>query len=240
MAALQNALKVGGKAMGEIKGRLGGVGAGGVAVAGNLTEAGARRLILCDTTGAIYRGRTINMNPIKDAVAAETNPDGEQGSLHDVLKGADVFIGVSAPGVIGAEDVKTMAADPIVFALANPIPEVQPEALVGIARVVATGRSDYPNQINNSLGFPGIFRGALEVGATDINEQMKLAAARAIAGLVGDDELQEEYIIPSMFDRRVADTVAAATREAAWESGVARRGRPSEAEASAASLAGQA
>ena len=239
LAALTNALKVVGKSMDEVKIVLSGVGAAGVAIARILAEAGARQLILCDTTGAIYRGRTINMNPIKEALASETNRDGEQGSLHDVLRGADVFIGVSAPGVIGREDVRTMARDPIVFALANPIPEVQPEELVGIARVVATGRSDYPNQINNSLGFPGIFRGALEVGATDINEAMKLAAARAIADLVADDEVQEEYVIPSMFDRRVADAVAAATREAAWDSGVARKARPSEAELGAAPLGGR-
>jgi malate dehydrogenase (oxaloacetate-decarboxylating) len=144
------------------------------------------------------------------------------------LRGADVFIGVSGPGIVSAEDIAAMDRDPIVFALANPIPEVQPEALAGIARVIATGRSDYPNQINNSLAFPGIFRGALEVQATDIDESMKLAAADAIAGLVGPDEVNEEYIVPSMFDKRVADAVAQATRTAARASGTARRPKPND------------
>ena len=226
LAALQNALKVVGKSIEEVKIVVAGVGAAGVATGRILARAGARRVILSDTAGAIYRGRTVNMNPMKEALAAETNPDLEQGTLRDVLKGADVFVGVSGPGVVGPEDIRTMAHDPIVFALANPIPEVQPEALVGIARIVATGRSDYPNQINNSLGFPGLFRGALEVEATDIDDGMKLAAAQAIAGLVSEEELHEEYVIPSMFDRRVAEAVAAATREAAWSSGVARKERP--------------
>ena len=226
LAALENALKVVGKSIEEVKIVVAGVGAAGVATGRILTRAGARRVILSDTAGAIYRGRTVNMNSMKEALAAETNPDLEQGTLRDVLKGADVFVGVSGPGVVGPEDIRTMARDPIVFALANPIPEVQPEALVGIARIVATGRSDYPNQINNSLGFPGLFRGALEVEATDIDDGMKLAAAQAIASLVSEEELHEEYVIPSMFDRRVAEAVAAATREAAWSSGVARKERP--------------
>ena len=166
------------------------------------------------------------MNAAKESIASQMNPEAERGSLRHVLGGADVLIGLSAPGIVTREDVRTMAPDPIVFALANPTPEVQPEELVDVARVVATGRSDYANQINNSLGFPGIFRGALEVEATDINESMKLAAAKAIAELVGDDELQEEYVIPSMFDRRVAEAVATATREAAWATGVARKLRP--------------
>jgi malate dehydrogenase (oxaloacetate-decarboxylating) len=143
-----------------------------------------------------------------------------------VLRGADVFVGLSGPGVVAASDVAAMAKGAIVFALANPIPEIQPEAIVGVARVIATGRSDYPNQINNSLAFPGIFRGALDVQATDIDESMKIAAADAIAGLIGPEELNEEYIVPSMFDRRVADAVAQATREAAYASGVARKPRP--------------
>jgi malate dehydrogenase (oxaloacetate-decarboxylating) len=166
------------------------------------------------------------MNAVKEALAAETNPEREQGSVREVLKGADVFIGLSGPGVVSRPDIAAMARDPVVFALANPIPEVQPEDLAEVARVIATGRSDYANQINNSLGFPGIFRGALEVEATDINERMKVAAAEAIAGLVGEAELQEEYIIPSMFDPRVAPAVAAAVREAACASGVARKPRP--------------
>ena len=142
------------------------------------------------------------------------------------MRGADVFVGLAGPGSVTAEDVASMAHDPIVCALANPVPEVQPEAIAGIARVIATGRSDYPNQINNSLAFPGIFKGALDVEATDINEPMKVAAAEAIAALVGEQELSEEYIIPSMFDPRVAEAVASATREAAWASGVARKPRP--------------
>jgi malate dehydrogenase (oxaloacetate-decarboxylating) len=205
-----------------------GVGAAGVAVSRILLAAGARRLIACDRAGALYAGRTEHMNEYKARLAAVTNPDGERGSLQAMLVGADVFIGVSGPGIVSARDIATMGSDPIVFALANPTPEVQPEELVDIARVVATGRSDYSNQINNSLAFPGIFRGALDVQATDINESMKLAAADAIAGLVGDDELTAEYIVPSMFDRRVAETVAAATRDAAWTSGVARKPRSPE------------
>ncbi|HYY89682.1 MAG TPA: malic enzyme-like NAD(P)-binding protein, partial [Chloroflexota bacterium] len=188
----------------------------------------AQRVIACDRAGALYAGRTEHMNPYKERLAGTTNPERQQGSLRDVLRGADVFIGVSGPGVVTADDVACMNGDAIVFALANPLPEVQPEALVGIARVIATGRSDYPNQINNSLAFPGIFRGALEVQATDIDEAMKLAAAGAIAGLVSSDELTEEYIIPSMFDRRVADAVAQATREAAYTSGVARKPKTAE------------
>jgi malate dehydrogenase (oxaloacetate-decarboxylating) len=157
-----------------------------------------------------------------------TNPEHEHGSLQHVLHGADVFIGVSGPGIVSPSDIRTMARDAIVCALANPVPEVQPEEITGLARVIATGRSDYPNQINNSLAFPGIFRGALEVHATDINESMKVAAAEAIAALVSPDELSEEYIIPSMFDARVAEAVTQAVREAAWNTGVARIPRPAE------------
>ena len=159
-------------------------------------------------------------------MATETNAEREQGGFQDVMRAADVFVGLAGPASVTAEDVASMAHDPIVCALANPVPEVQPEAITGIARVIATGRSDYPNQINNSLAFPGIFKGALDVQATDINEPMKVAAAEAIAALVGEQELTEEYIIPSMFDPRVAEAVAAATREAAWASGVARKPRP--------------
>ena len=229
LAALTNALKVVGKALEHVKIVLVGVGAAGTAITHMLVQAGARRVIACDLDGAIYAGRPVGMDRVKEALAAVTNPDREQGNVHTVIRGADVFVGVSGPGAITAADVAGMATDPIVFALANPQPEVAPEAIAGIARVVATGRSDYPNQINNSLVFPGIFRGALEVEATDINEAMKLAAARAIAALIGPDELNEEYIIPGMFDARVADAVARATREAAWSSGVARKPRPDDA-----------
>jgi malate dehydrogenase (oxaloacetate-decarboxylating) len=226
LAALTNALKVVGKSIQAVRIVISGVGAAGVATARILAAAGAREVIACDRAGAIYAGRTENMNPYKEQLAQVINPRRVEGSLQSVLRGAEVFIGVSAPGVVSATDIASMAQDPIVFALANPIPEVQPEALVDIARVVATGRSDYPNQINNSLAFPGLFRGALDVQATDIDAGMKLAAANAIAGLIGPDELSEEYIVPSMFDRRVADTVAEATREAAWASGVARKPKP--------------
>ena len=226
LAALKNALKVIGKAMDDVRIVVSGVGAAGVATARILTAAGARHVIACDRLGAIYAGRAENMNTYKERLAETTNPQREQGSLQSVLRGADVFIGLSGPGVVSPGDVAAMGKDAIVFALANPIPEVQPEAVAGVARVIATGRSDYPNQINNSLAFPGIFRGALEVQATDIDEAMKLAAAGAIAGMIGPDELNEEYIVPSMFDRRVADAVARATREAAYASGVARKPPP--------------
>ncbi len=222
LAALKNSLKVVGKRIEDVKIVVSGVGAAGVATARILAVAGARGIVACDRAGALYKGRTENMNPYKEVLAATTNPNGERGSLRDVLKGADVFIGVSGPGVVSSADIAAMGTDPIVFGLANPIPEVQPEDLVGIARIVATGRSDYANQINNSLAFPGIFRGALDVQATDINQQMKVAAAEAIASLVADDELHEEYIIPSMFDRRVMEAVSEATRQAARASGVAR------------------
>jgi malate dehydrogenase (oxaloacetate-decarboxylating) len=225
LASLKNALKVVGKPIETVKIVIAGAGAAGVATAGILGHAGARRTIVCDRSGAIYRDRAYGMNAIKTELARETNPDGERGTLQDVLAGADVFIGLSGPGIVGRDDVARMADGAIVFALANPIPEVQPEEIEGIARVVATGRSDYANQINNSLGFPGIFRGALSVQATDINEPMLVAAAEAIAGLVAEDELHEDYIIPSMFDPRVADTVAEAVRRAACDSGVAREDR---------------
>jgi malate dehydrogenase (oxaloacetate-decarboxylating) len=226
LAALKNALRLTGKDMGKVKIVISGAGASAVATARMLAQAGAWRVILCDRAGAVYRGRTENMNRVKEAVAEETNPERERGPVREVVRGADVVIGLSGPGVLSADDVGGMARDAIVFALANPVPEVQPEDIAGRARVIATGRSDYPNQINNSLGFPGIFRGALDVEATEINEAMKLAAADAIAGLVGDAELHEEYIIPSMFDPRVADAVAMAVRDAAWSSGAARKPRP--------------
>ena len=226
LAALRNALKVVGKRIEDVRVVISGVGAAGVATARILMAAGARQVIAVDRAGAIYSGRTENMNAYKERLAETTNPERVQGSLKDVLRGADVFVGLSGPGVVSASDVAGMGKDAIVFALANPIPEVQPEAIMGVARVIATGRSDYPNQINNSLAFPGIFRGALEVQATDIDETMKVAAADAIAGLIGPDELNEEYIVPSMFDKRVADAVAQATRDAAYASGVARKPRP--------------
>ena len=187
--------------------------------------AGVKNIIGCDTTGAIYNGRKENMNWVKDWYARNSNPDKETGSVRDVIKGADVFFGLSAPGVISPDDLRHMARDPIVFAMANPVPEIMPEDAVGLAAVMATGRSDYPNQINNVLCFPGIFRGALNCRASRINEPMKLAAAHAIAEIIGPDELHPDYIIPSVFDRRVAEAVAERVEEAAYGSGVARRER---------------
>jgi malate dehydrogenase (oxaloacetate-decarboxylating) len=228
LAALTNALKVVGKKIEDVKIVVNGVGAAGVACTRILVSAGATNIIACDTAGAIHADRAENMNPVKLKLAQITNPAQESGNIHEIIKGADVFVGVSAPGSITAEDVENMASGAIVFGLANPIPEIQPELIAGIAKVIATGRSDYANQINNSLAFPGIFRGALDVMARDINEEMKLAAAHAIASLVDPSELHEDYIVPSMFDRRVADAVSAAVREAAWDTGVARRPRPTD------------
>ena len=180
-------------------------------------------MTLCDRTGAIYEGREKGMNPIKEEMAKITNREKIHGSLADIVKGADVFIGVSAPGSLTTDMVKTMAKDAIIFACANPTPEIYPdEAKAGGARVIATGRSDFPNQINNVLAFPGIFRGAFDVRASDINDEMKMAAAEALANLISEDELSEDYIIPAAFDPRVGKAVAEAVAEAARKSGVAR------------------
>ena len=183
---------------------------------------GLKNVVMCDRKGAIYEGRD-GLNPVKEEIAKVTNRSLEKGSLADVIKGADVFIGVSAPGALTKEMVQTMNRDAIIFACANPTPEIFPdEAKAGGAAVVSTGRSDFPNQVNNVLAFPGIFRGALDVRASDINDEMKVAAARAIAGLVSDDALNADYILPAAFDPRVKDAVAAAVAEAARKSGVAR------------------
>jgi malate dehydrogenase (oxaloacetate-decarboxylating) len=187
--------------------------------------AGVKNIVGCDQSGAIYEGRTEHMNWVKDWYARNTNPNKEKGSIHDVIKGADVFFGLSVPGVIDTNDLANMAENPIVFAMANPIPEIMPEDAAGHVAVMATGRSDYPNQINNVLCFPGIFRGALNCRASRINEAMKLAAANAIAGIIGEDELHPDYIIPSVFDKRVGEAVAKEVEEAAYASGVARRER---------------
>jgi malate dehydrogenase (oxaloacetate-decarboxylating) len=211
--------------MADIKVVVNGIGAAGVACSRIIIAAGVKKIIGCDTTGAIYEGRKKNMNWVKDWYARNTNPEHEKGTIHDVIKGADVFFGLSAPGVIDESDLANMAKDPIVFAMANPTPEIMPEDAAGHVAVMATGRSDYPNQINNVLCFPGIFRGALNCRARRINEPMKLAAAKAIAGIIGDDELHPDYIIPSVFDRRVCDAVAAKVEKAAYKSGVARRHR---------------
>ena len=222
LAGLINALKVVGKSIDDIKVVTSGAGAAGVAIIKLLCSRGVKNVIMCDRSGAIYKGRE-GLNDIKREMAALTNRDKEKGSLADVIKGADVFIGVSAPGALTTEMVKTMAKNAIVFACANPTPEIFPEdARVGGAAVVATGRSDYPNQINNVLAFPGIFRGALDVRASDINDEMKLAAADALASLVSGAALDAEHIIPAAFDPRVCDAVAMAVAKAARESGVAR------------------
>jgi malate dehydrogenase (oxaloacetate-decarboxylating) len=225
LAALINALKIVNKKMEDIKLVVNGIGAAGVACSKIVMAAGVKNIVGCDTTGAIYAGRTENMNWVKDWYARNTNPDKEKGSVHDVIKNADVFFGLSVPGVIDETDLANMAKDPVVFAMANPIPEIMPEDAADKVAVMATGRSDYPNQINNVLCFPGIFRGALNCRASRINEAMKLAAANAIAAIIGEDELHPDYIIPSVFDRRVGEAVALEVEEAAYESGVARRER---------------
>jgi malate dehydrogenase (oxaloacetate-decarboxylating) len=223
LAALLNACRVVGKPLESLRAVIMGTGAAGVAILRILLASGMTEIIACDRAGALYRGREANMNAVKEWVAAHTNPRGIRGSLADVIAGADLFIGVSGPDLLTADDVRRMAPDPIVFALANPDPEIAPEAVAGLVRVMATGRSDYPNQINNVLCFPGMFRGALDVQAREINEPMKLAAARALAAVVTDEERSEEYIIPSVFNRRVVEAVAGAVAEAAVATGVARR-----------------
>ena len=222
LAGLTNALKVVGKKREDVRIVTSGAGAAAIAIVKLLLSAGFKNITMCDRTGAIYAGRE-KLNWIKEEMAQDTNPDHLKGSLADVICGADVFIGVSAPGLLTKEMVSTMNKDAIVFACANPTPEIFPdEAKAGGARVISTGRSDYPNQINNVLAFPGIFRGAFDVRASDINEEMKMAAARALADLISDDELNEDYIIPAAFDPRVGPAVAKAVAEAARKSGVAR------------------
>ena len=223
LAGLINALKLVGKQKDAIRVVTSGAGAAATAITKLLLSWGVRDVIMCDRTGAIYEGRPDHMNPAKDEMAKLTNRQRRAGSLADMLVGADVFIGVSAPGTVTCDMVRTMNKDAIIFACANPTPEIFPdEAKAGGARVISTGRSDYPNQINNALAFPGVFRGAFDVRARDINEPMKIAAAYALAGLIADDELSEEYIIPAPFDPRVKDAVAGAVARAARESGVAR------------------
>ena len=223
LAGLTNALKVVGKQLDEVRIVMNGAGAAAIAIAKLLLAAGAKDVTLCDRSGAIYEGRESGMNPVKEEMARVTNREKRQGSLADMLVGADVFIGVSAPGAVTTEMVKTMNKDAVIFACANPTPEIFPdEARAGGAAVIATGRSDFPNQINNVLAFPGIFRGAFDVRARDINEEMKVAAANALAGLISDEELTPDYIIPAAFDPRVGKAVAAAVAQAARDSGVAR------------------
>lgn len=222
LAGLLNALKVVGKNIEDIKIVTSGAGAAGIAIIKLLMAMGLKNVIMTDRKGAIYEGRE-GLNPIKEEMAKITNFDHQAGSLAEVIRGADVFIGVSAPGTLTQDMVRTMAKDPIVFACANPVPEIFPdEAKAAGAAVVSTGRSDFPNQVNNVLCFPGIFRGALDVRASDINDAMKIAAAKAIAGLVTDEELNADYILPKAFDPRVKDAVAKATAQAAIDSGTAR------------------
>ena len=222
LAAMINALKLVGKKMEDLSVVVNGSGAAGIAITKLLMSRGLKKVILCDRKGAIYEGRD-GLNEIKAEMAKISNLERKQGSLAEVIKGADVFIGVSAPGSLTTEMVKTMAPDPIIFAMANPVPEIMPdEAKAAGVRIMGTGRSDFPNQINNVLAFPGIFRGALDVRASDINDEMKIAAAEAIAGVIPENEITPEYIIPDSFDPRVKDAVAEAVKAAARRTGVAR------------------
>lgn len=221
-AAMINAMKLTGRKLEDQEVVISGAGAAGVAVTKLLMSMGLRSVILCDSKGAIYEGRE-GLNPFKQEMAKISNKEMKKGSLEDVIAGADVFIGVSAPGIVSKQMVKSMAKEPIIFAMSNPVPEIMPDlAIEAGASVVGTGRSDFANQINNVLAFPGIFRGALDVRASDINDEMKIAAAYALAELVGDDELTAEYVIPAPFDPRVGDAVAKAVAKAARKSGVAR------------------
>ena len=223
LAGLYNALRVVGKKKEDIRLVINGAGAAAISIARLLLSDGVTDITLCDRGGTIYSGREQGMNPVKEEMARLTNREGRQGTLADVLVGADVFIGVSAPGMVTTEMVRTMNKDAVIFACANPTPEIFPEdAKAGGAKVVATGRSDFPNQINNVLAFPGVFRGAFDVRARDINDEMKIAAAYALSALIADDELSADYIIPEAFDPRVGPAVAAAVAEAARQSGVAR------------------
>ena len=223
LAALYNALKIVGKKMETLKIVVSGVGAAGVACSKIFMLAGVPNIIGVDRAGAIYQGRTENMNPVKEWFAENTNPNRIKGSLAECMKGADVFVGVSAPGLLTAKDVKKMAKDSIVFAMANPIPEIMPEEALPHVRIMATGRSDYPNQINNVLCFPGVFKGALRCYARQINEEMKLAAAQAIASCIPENELHEDVIIPSVYNRQVAEKVANEVERVAFASGLARK-----------------
>lgn len=223
LAGLINALKAVGKTKEEVKIVVNGAGAAAISITRLLLADGFQNVTMCDTKGAIYDGRSYGMNPVKEEMAKITNRDRQEGTLADILKGADVFVGVSAPGAVTADIVKTMNKDAVIFACANPTPEIMPEeAKEGGAKIIATGRSDYPNQINNVLAFPGIFRGTFDVRARDINDDMKTAAAYALASLVSEEELKEGIIIPKAFDKRVGNAVAEAVKDAARRTGVAR------------------
>ncbi|MEN6521735.1 MAG: NAD-dependent malic enzyme [Armatimonadota bacterium] len=223
LAALYNALKIVGKDISNIKVMVLGAGAAGVACTKALLGAGIGDVIVCDRAGAIYKGRPEGMNPAKVWLSENTNKEGFKGTCHEAIKGADLFLGVSGPGLITADDVKTMAKDAIVFGLSNPTPEIMPEVAAPHVRIIATGRSDYPNQINNVLCFPGLFRGLLDCSSTKVDDDMVIAASKAIAGVIGSMELNEDYIIPSVFDKRVAPAVAKAVSNLAREAGYARR-----------------
>jgi len=225
LAALLNALRIVRKELRRLRVVVSGVGAAGTATVKTLLSSGVTQVIGVDEHGTLYRGRRIGMDAMKAWVAAATNPRNLRGSLGDALAGADVFIGLSVPGVLAVRDIRRMARDPVVFAMANPVPEIQPELAERHARVLATGRSDYPNQINNVLCFPGFFRGLLDSRARTVNDEMKLAAAHALAASVSRSELGPEYIIPSVFNRAVAPAVAEAVARAAHRTGAARRRR---------------
>jgi malate dehydrogenase (oxaloacetate-decarboxylating) len=222
LAALTNALRLVGKRIEDIRVVVTGAGAAGAATARMLGAAGCADIVCCDRQGALHAGRT-GLNRSKALLAAQTNPRGLEGSSEEALAGADVYIGLSGPGAVSADAVRSMAGDAIVFAMANPTPEVMPDEIEDFAAVIGTGRSDYPNQINNVLAFPGVFRGALDVRATAITREMELAAAHALAGVVEPEHLEADYVIPSVFDRRVAPAVSEAVARAAEECGVARR-----------------
>jgi malate dehydrogenase (oxaloacetate-decarboxylating) len=222
LAGLFNALKVVGKEFDEIRVVVSGLGAAGIASIRLLLSLGVKHVIGCDRSGILFKGRKENINPVKKQIAEQTNPEGLRGSISVAMKGADVFIGLSQPGVIHSKDIKKMSKDPIVFAMANPVPEIMPEEGARYARIIATGRSDYPNQINNVLCFPGLFKGVLGCNAREINDEMLYAAAKAIASVVAENELSEDYIIPSVLNRKVPEKVSSGVKEAAIQTGVAR------------------
>ncbi|HLB12998.1 MAG TPA: NAD-dependent malic enzyme [Dehalococcoidia bacterium] len=227
LAALVNAVKIVGKRLEDLRVVISGVGSAGIASARLLMEVGVKDIVCCDRTGVVCRERAENMNPPKRWIAENTNPRGVRGTLGDAMEGADFFLGVSGPGVLSVDDLKVMARDPIVFAMANPVPEIMPEEAAPYVRIMATGRSDYANQVNNALCFPGFFRGLLDTRVREINSEMKIAAAQAIASAVTEHQLHEDYIIPSIFNRTVVHLVARAVAKAAYKTGQARKRQPS-------------
>jgi malate dehydrogenase (oxaloacetate-decarboxylating) len=222
LAGLINALKIVDKKLEDIRVVVTGLGAAGIGSIRLLLSSGVKEIIGCDRGGILYKGRKENMNSVKEKIARQTNTENLKGSVSKALKGADVFIGLSQPGLVRSRDIKSMAKDPVVFAMANPIPEIMPEEAARYARVIATGRSDYPNQVNNVLAFPGLFRGVLNCQARTINDEMLFAAANAIARMIAEEELSEDYIIPSVLNRKVPERVSDSVREAAVQTGVAR------------------